>query len=82
MFNSGSTHSFISLSFVRKAQLGVEPLGYEVLVSTPSGVILMTCEKVKRDKVEVFGYDVIFMTCLMVSPGQITMPKNIVIIHI
>ena len=63
VFDSGSTHSFISLSFVCQARLEEEPLGYEVLVSTPLGVILMTREKVKLNKVEVSGQplDVLLM---------------------
>ncbi|XP_022946901.1 uncharacterized protein LOC111450842 [Cucurbita moschata] len=63
VFDSGSTHSFISLSFVCQARLEVEPLSYETIVSTPSGVMLMTREKVKLNKVEVSGQtlDVLLM---------------------
>ena len=51
--DSGSTHYFIALAFVRQTQLEIESLGYELLVSIPSRAILMTCDKVKVDKVVV-----------------------------
>ena len=50
IFDSGSTHSFILFKFVHQAQLELESLGYELSVSTSSGIILMTCERVKVDR--------------------------------
>ena len=43
-----STHSFISSTFVRYAWLGLEPLGYRLSVSTPSGEILVTDESASK----------------------------------
>ena len=51
LFDSGSTHSFISTTFVRYARLGLEPLGYSLSVSTPSGEILVANERVQASQI-------------------------------
>ena len=51
LFDSGSTHSFISTTFVRYARLGLEPLGYRLSVSTPSGEILVANERVQSSQI-------------------------------
>ncbi|TYK15038.1 gag protease polyprotein [Cucumis melo var. makuwa] len=47
LFDSGSSHSFISSAFVLHARLEVEPLHHVLLVSTPSGECMLSKEKVK-----------------------------------
>ena len=51
LFDSGSTHSFISMSFVVQAGFELEPLLHEMSVSTPSGVDLVSRDRVKDDQV-------------------------------
>ena len=51
LFDSGSTHSFISTTFVSCAQLGLEPLGYRLSVSTPSWEILVANERVQASQI-------------------------------
>ena len=55
LFESGSTHSFISSTFVRYARLGLEPLGYRLSVSTPSGKILVIDERVRASQIVIAG---------------------------
>ncbi|KAA0047656.1 gag-protease polyprotein [Cucumis melo var. makuwa] len=47
LFDSGSSHSFRSLVFVREMGLEVEPLGSVLSVSTASGEVLLSKEKIK-----------------------------------
>ncbi|KAL0540141.1 hypothetical protein IC582_024371 [Cucumis melo] len=47
LFDSGSSHSFISSAFVLHARLEVEPLHHVLSVSTPSGECMLSKEKVK-----------------------------------
>ncbi|KAL0533338.1 hypothetical protein IC582_030157 [Cucumis melo] len=47
LFDSGSSHSFISSVFVQHVGLKVEPLGSVLLVSTPSGEVLLSKEQIK-----------------------------------
>ena len=55
LFDSRSTHSFISSTFVRYTRLGLEPLGYRLSVSTPSGEILVTDERVRASQIVIAG---------------------------
>lgn len=73
LFNPGSTHSFISESFVRTLGLKVEPLGYVLEVDTPfkntcitASICRSCCLAISRQKLivdlivlEMSGYDVI-----------------------
>ena len=51
LFDSGSTHSFISTIFVNQAKFVLEPLLHEVSVSTPVGVNLIAAYRLKDDQV-------------------------------
>ena len=42
LFNSGSTHTFIATAFAARVGMTVEDLGYDLTVSTPTGVVLTT----------------------------------------
>ncbi|TYK28809.1 ty3-gypsy retrotransposon protein [Cucumis melo var. makuwa] len=53
LFDSGSSHSFISSAFVLHARLEVEPLHHVLLVSTPSGECMLSKEKVKGCQIEI-----------------------------
>ena len=53
LFDSGSSHSFISSVFVQHVGLEVEPLGSVLSVSTPSGEVLLSKEKIKACRVEI-----------------------------
>ena len=55
LFDSGSSHSFISLIFVSHACLEVEPLDYVLSVSTPSEEIMLSKEKIKACQIEIDG---------------------------
>ncbi|KAL0559513.1 hypothetical protein IC582_004126 [Cucumis melo] len=59
LFDSGSSHSFISSVFVQYVGLEVEPLGSVLSVSTPSGEVLSSKEKIKacRDFDVILGMD-------------------------
>ncbi|KAL0546449.1 hypothetical protein IC582_016357 [Cucumis melo] len=56
LFDSGSSHSFISSAFVSHARLGVEPLRHVLSVSTPSGECMLSKEKVKACQIEIAGH--------------------------
>ncbi|KAL0537039.1 hypothetical protein IC582_026007 [Cucumis melo] len=56
LFDSGSSHSFISSAFVLHARLEVEPLHHVLSVSTPSGGCIMSKEKVKACQIEIAGH--------------------------
>ncbi|KAL0551700.1 hypothetical protein IC582_010789 [Cucumis melo] len=56
LFDSGSSHSFISSAFVSHARLEVEPLHHVLSVSTPSGECLLSKEKVKACQIELAGH--------------------------
>ncbi|KAL0537836.1 hypothetical protein IC582_026825 [Cucumis melo] len=56
LFDSGSSHSFISSAFVSHARLGVEPLHHVLSVSTPSGECMLSKEKVKACQIEIAGH--------------------------
>ncbi|KAL0549580.1 hypothetical protein IC582_014065 [Cucumis melo] len=56
LFDSGSSHSFISSAFVLHARLEVEPLHHVLSVSTPSGECMLSKEKVKACQVEIAGH--------------------------
>ena len=51
LFDSGSTHSFISMPFVLQAGFELEPLLHKMFVSTPLGVDLVSRHRVKDDQV-------------------------------
>ncbi|KAL0558732.1 hypothetical protein IC582_003314 [Cucumis melo] len=56
LFDSGSSHSFISSAFVSHARLEVEPLHHVLPVSTPSGECMLSKEKVKACQIEIAGH--------------------------
>ncbi|KAL0534116.1 hypothetical protein IC582_028397 [Cucumis melo] len=56
LFDSGSSHSFISSVFVQHVGLEVEPLGSVLSVSTPSGEVLLSKEKIKACRVEIANH--------------------------
>ncbi|KAL0537061.1 hypothetical protein IC582_026029 [Cucumis melo] len=56
LFDSGSSHSFISSTFVLHARLEVEPLHHVLSVSTPSGECMLSKEKVKTCQIEIAGH--------------------------
>ncbi|KAL0561448.1 hypothetical protein IC582_001876 [Cucumis melo] len=56
LFDSGSSHSFISSAFVSHARLEVEPLPHVLSVSTPSGECMLSREKVKACQIEIAGH--------------------------
>ncbi|KAA0054634.1 pol protein [Cucumis melo var. makuwa] len=65
LFDSGSSHSFISSAFVQHVGLEVEPLGSVLSVSTPSGedfdVILgMDWLSANHANIDCFGKEVVF----------------------
>ncbi|TYK25799.1 ty3-gypsy retrotransposon protein [Cucumis melo var. makuwa] len=56
LFDSGSSHSFISSAFVLHARLEVEPLHHVLSVSTPSRENMLSEEKVKACQIEIAGH--------------------------
>ncbi|KAA0062124.1 gag protease polyprotein [Cucumis melo var. makuwa] len=66
LFDSGSSHSFISSAFVLHACLEVEPLHHVLSVSTPSGECMLSKEKVKACQIEIAGH-VIEVTLLVLD---------------
>ncbi|TYK24117.1 reverse transcriptase [Cucumis melo var. makuwa] len=66
LFDSGSSHSFISSAFVLHACLEVEPLHHVLSVSTPSEENLLSKEKVKACQIEIAGH-VIEVTLLILD---------------
>ncbi|KAL0536706.1 hypothetical protein IC582_025666 [Cucumis melo] len=66
LFDSGSSHSFISSAFVLHARLEVEPLHHVLSVSTPSGECMLSKEKVKACQIEVADH-VIEVTLLVLD---------------
>ena len=55
-FDSGSSHSFISSIFVQHMCLEVKPLSSILYVSTPSGEVILSKEKIKACQVEVANH--------------------------
>ena len=55
LFDSGSTHSFVSLPFVKQAGFVVERLMHVLSVGTPAGVDLVTKNRVKDGHVVIAG---------------------------
>ncbi|KAL0533347.1 hypothetical protein IC582_030166 [Cucumis melo] len=66
LFDSGSSHSFISSAFVLHARLEVEPLHHVLSVSTPSGKCMLSKEKVKACQIDIAGH-VIEVTLLVLD---------------
>ncbi|KAA0035721.1 ty3-gypsy retrotransposon protein [Cucumis melo var. makuwa] len=66
LFDSGSSHSFISSAFVLHARLEVEPLHHVLSVSTPSGECMLSKEKVKACQIEIASH-VIEVTLLVLD---------------
>ncbi|KAL4020691.1 hypothetical protein IC575_019472 [Cucumis melo] len=66
LFDSGSSHSFISFAFELHARLEVEPLHHVFSVSTPSGECMLSKEKVKACQIEIAGH-VIEVTLLVLG---------------
>ncbi|TYK09566.1 ty3-gypsy retrotransposon protein [Cucumis melo var. makuwa] len=56
LFDSGSSHSFISSVFVHHVGLEVEPLGSVLSVSTLPGEVLLSKEKIKACRVEIANH--------------------------
>ncbi|KAA0063829.1 ty3-gypsy retrotransposon protein [Cucumis melo var. makuwa] len=56
LFDSGSSHPFISSVFVQHVGLEVEPLGSILSVSTSSGEVLLSKEKIKACRVEIANH--------------------------
>ncbi|KAA0061192.1 ty3-gypsy retrotransposon protein [Cucumis melo var. makuwa] len=56
LFDSGSSHSFISSMFVQHVGLEVEPLGSVLSDFTPSGEVLLFKEKIKACQVEIANH--------------------------
>ncbi|KAL0549949.1 hypothetical protein IC582_014444 [Cucumis melo] len=56
LFDSVSSHSFISSVFVQHVGLEVEPLGSALSVSTPSREVLLSKEKIKACRVEIANH--------------------------
>ncbi|XP_022154844.1 uncharacterized protein LOC111022005 [Momordica charantia] len=50
LFDSRSSHTFISTAFVRQATLKIELLGILLSVSTPSGTVMIASQMVRADK--------------------------------
>ncbi|TYK21774.1 pol protein [Cucumis melo var. makuwa] len=65
LFDSGSSHFFISSAFVLHARLEVEPLHHVLSVSTP-GECMLSKEKVKACQIEIAGH-VIEVTLLVLD---------------
>ena len=55
LFDSGSTHSFISTNFVSQAGIVLEPLLHDCLVGTPAGVDMVSAYRVKDGHVVISG---------------------------
>ncbi|KAA0065422.1 ty3-gypsy retrotransposon protein [Cucumis melo var. makuwa] len=66
LFDSGSSHSFISSAFVLHARLEVEPLHHVLSVSTSSGECMLSKEKVKACQIEIADH-VIEVTLLVLD---------------
>ncbi|KAL4038220.1 hypothetical protein IC575_001828 [Cucumis melo] len=66
LFDSGSSHSFISSAFMLHARLEVEPLHHVLSVSTSSGECMLSKEKVKACQIEIVGH-VIEVTLLVLD---------------
>ncbi|KAA0043302.1 gag protease polyprotein [Cucumis melo var. makuwa] len=56
LFDSGSSHSFISLDFVRQMGLEVEPLGSILFISTPSREVMLSKDQIKTCQVKVANH--------------------------
>ncbi|TYK26660.1 pol protein [Cucumis melo var. makuwa] len=56
LFDSGSSHSFISSVFVSHACLEVEPLDHVLSVSTPSRESMLSKEKIKACQIEIASH--------------------------
>ncbi|TYK02180.1 ty3-gypsy retrotransposon protein [Cucumis melo var. makuwa] len=66
LFDSGSSHSFISSAFLLHARLELEPLHHVLSVSTPSRENMLSKEKVKACQIEIAGH-VIEVTLLVLD---------------
>ena len=55
LFDSGSTHSFVSLPFVKQAGFIVELLMHVLSVGTLARVVLVTKNRVKDGQVVIVG---------------------------
>ncbi|KAL0560579.1 hypothetical protein IC582_000988 [Cucumis melo] len=66
LFDSSSSHSFISSAFVLHARLEVKPLHHVLSVSTPSGECMLSKEKVKACQIVIAGH-VIEVTLLVLD---------------
>ena len=48
LFDYGSTHSFISATFVIQARIGIDPLEYSLTMSTPIATIMLIEEMIEE----------------------------------
>ena len=55
LFDSRSTHSFISTTFVSQAKIVLEPLLHDFLVGTPAGVDMVAAYRVRNGQIVVSG---------------------------
>ncbi|XP_022964749.1 uncharacterized protein LOC111464739 [Cucurbita moschata] len=82
LFDSGTTHSFISTNLVKHARVEVEPLGYGLSVGTPAGVSMEAFERVKDSQLCVSNHMmnvmliVLIMTNFDVILGMKWLAKN------
>ncbi|XP_038875005.1 uncharacterized protein LOC120067526 [Benincasa hispida] len=56
LFDSDSSHSFISSIFIKHAMLRSEPLPFALSISTPSGEIMLATKKDKACQVEIANH--------------------------
>lgn len=56
LFDSRSSHSFISLMFVNHVCLEIEPLSYVLSVSTPFRKTMLLNEKIKACHIEIVNH--------------------------
>ncbi|KAA0055570.1 gag protease polyprotein [Cucumis melo var. makuwa] len=66
LFDSRSSHSFISLAFVQHVCLEVEPLSSILFVSTSSGEVMLSKDKVKACQVEIVNH-VLYVTLMVLD---------------
>ena len=66
LFDSGSSHSFISSVFVQHVGLEVEPLSGVLSVSTPSREVLLSKDKIKTCQIEIAN-QMLYVTLLVLD---------------
>ena len=56
LFDYGSSHSFVSSSFVKHGKFELESLSYVLSISIPSGEVVFAKEQVKACQIEIPGH--------------------------